>query len=455
MGRHVLLAIDKVDFAEDTSDGKQNFQGTAIAIYQRSDPNDKILNLNIDISDRSRSIGELPESITSFLRLFRSPSGLYTYTVWDLFAENKLPLRARMQDFAWLLGRALTRAPTDSMQTAETQSNIPSIPGSENQPAKTTDIPARFGYNSLISDALPVMRVRRANVFKDSRPSFKTGRPGSCLLQDQRHVTRLQGPHEETSFLCQHQDGANDFGRGTSNWKASSSSMAQPVVKQPTKIWHTLRGSRYKAFVACCRCYNFGGYEWSFERAVWEYVICDKERAAPPKEVCAPVFTDLSINHSSATIRAVTGIVHSLVYDFAQSESYNLAKPVDQVQQSILPEDDVTLYRMSGAAFCQMIKLRKDTLSEKKGKRKVTSQSRIDMELELDILEKLKESDKNSLSQALKLLDEGNLTFVKKDFLNFVRDADLTIREYVNERKLNKHKNNFLEVVHFNVYSDE
>lgn len=103
------------------------------------------------------------------------------------------------------------------------------------------------------------------------------------------------------------------------------------------------------------------------------------------------MFTDLSINHSSATIRAVTGIVHSLVYDFAQSESYNLAKPVE-VQQSILPEDDVTLYRMSGAALCQVIKLRKDTLSEKKGKRKVTLQSRIDMELELDILEKLKQS---------------------------------------------------------------
>ena len=165
------------------------------------------------------------------------------------------------------------------------------------------------------------------------------------------------------------------------------------------------------------------------------------------------MFTDLSSKHSSATIRALTGIVHSLVYDFAQSESYNFAQPVD-VQQKILPEDDVTLYRMSGAALCQMIQLRKDTLSEKKGKRKVTSQSRVDVEFELEILYKLKECDKNSLPQALKLLDGGNLTFVKKDFLNFVRDADLTIREYVNEKKL-KHKNNFLEVVHFNVYNDE
>ena len=89
------------------------------------------------------------------------------------------------------------------------------------------------------------------------------------------------------------------------------------------------------------------------------------------------------------------------------------------------------------------MKLRKDTLSEKKGKRKITWQSRIDKEYELDIFEKLKEPDKNSIPQALKLLDEGNLTFVKKDFFNFVRDADLTIREYVNKRKLNKHKTIF------------
>ena len=44
---------------------------------------------------------------------------------------------------------------------------------------------------------------------------------------------------------------------------------------------------------------------------------------------------------------------------------------------------------------------------------------------------------------------------MKKDFLNFVRDADLAITEHVNERKLNKHKNNCLEVIHSNVSNDE
>ena len=102
-----------------------------------------------------------------------------------------------------------------------------------------------------------------------------------------------------------------------------------------------------------------------------------------------------------------------------------------------------------------MIKLRKVTLSEKKGKQKTTMHSRSQMESELDFLVKLKENYKSHLPEALKIVDEGHLTFVKREFLNFVREADLNIREYVNERNLKKHKSNFLEVVHFNVYNNE
>ena len=36
-GRHVFFAIDNVDFAKDTPDGKRTFHGTAMAIYQRAD----------------------------------------------------------------------------------------------------------------------------------------------------------------------------------------------------------------------------------------------------------------------------------------------------------------------------------------------------------------------------------------------------------------------------------
>ena len=149
--------------------------------------------------------------------------------------------------------------------------------------------------------------------------------------------------------------------------------------------------------------------------------------------VCSAVFVELAAKYSSSTIRAVTGILHSLVYDFAQTEAYNFAQPKD-VPHIIKREDDVALYRISGAALCQMVRLRKNTLSEKKGKRGMTSASRDQMEIELDFLTHLKETDKSHLPAALQILDEGHLTFVKKDFLTFVREADLNIREYVNER---------------------
>ena len=39
-GRHVFFAIDNVDFAEDTYDGQRTLHGTAMAIYQKKDPQD-------------------------------------------------------------------------------------------------------------------------------------------------------------------------------------------------------------------------------------------------------------------------------------------------------------------------------------------------------------------------------------------------------------------------------
>ena len=34
VGGHIFLAVDNVDFCEDTPDGKRTFHGTAMAIYQ-------------------------------------------------------------------------------------------------------------------------------------------------------------------------------------------------------------------------------------------------------------------------------------------------------------------------------------------------------------------------------------------------------------------------------------
>ena len=43
--RHVFFAIDNVDFAEDTYDGKRTLHGAAMAIYQKKEAEDKIQEL--------------------------------------------------------------------------------------------------------------------------------------------------------------------------------------------------------------------------------------------------------------------------------------------------------------------------------------------------------------------------------------------------------------------------
>ena len=45
--RHVFFAIDNVDFAEDTHDGKHTLHGTAMAIYQKTDPRNTTLQIRL------------------------------------------------------------------------------------------------------------------------------------------------------------------------------------------------------------------------------------------------------------------------------------------------------------------------------------------------------------------------------------------------------------------------
>ena len=40
-GAMYFFAVDNVDFAEDTYDGQRTLHGTAMAIYQRKDPQDE------------------------------------------------------------------------------------------------------------------------------------------------------------------------------------------------------------------------------------------------------------------------------------------------------------------------------------------------------------------------------------------------------------------------------
>ena len=65
--RHGFFAIDNIDFAEDTPDGKRTFQGTSVAIYQRTDAQDQMAHVSADPALQCRSIKDLPDSSTSIV----------------------------------------------------------------------------------------------------------------------------------------------------------------------------------------------------------------------------------------------------------------------------------------------------------------------------------------------------------------------------------------------------
>ena len=54
LGRHIFFAVDNVDFAEDTPDGKNTFHVTAMAIYERQEPDDVAPELTMDSRDQCR-----------------------------------------------------------------------------------------------------------------------------------------------------------------------------------------------------------------------------------------------------------------------------------------------------------------------------------------------------------------------------------------------------------------
>ena len=152
----MFFAIDNVGFAEDTPDGKRTFHGTAMAIYQRREPADKEPELIVNTTNQQRSIRELPESITDLMECPEPPSKPVgrVYPQFGLFAEEELPIEVKMEEFAWLLGRSLTRVPSDNPQVAGEENEA----GSD-QPAKSTNAPLWSAYNSTISDTMPLTRV--------------------------------------------------------------------------------------------------------------------------------------------------------------------------------------------------------------------------------------------------------------------------------------------------------
>ena len=134
-GRHVFSAVNNVDFAEDTPDGKNTFHSTAMAIYQMQESGDVEPELTVNpIGQSCLSIRQLPESVTTLLDCPAPPGKPIgpNFPQFGLCTEDQCPSYIKNQDFTWLLGCSLTRTITNG----ETEDGQP----------PSTDIPVWSGY---------------------------------------------------------------------------------------------------------------------------------------------------------------------------------------------------------------------------------------------------------------------------------------------------------------------
>ena len=91
-------------------------------------------------------------------------------------------------------------------------------------------------------------------------------------------------------------------------------------------------------------------------------------------------------------VHAVISFVHELVYTCVHSHIQGRKMSdttLDTRTSRLCTESDETLYRYCGAALCRMIKLRRETLQQKKGRGRILYERKGIMELELDFLQDL------------------------------------------------------------------
>ena len=95
-----------------------------------------------------------------------------------------------MLDFAWLIGRSLSRSPTNNLGLMpETQTGVRST-------GKGTEVPVWSGYNSLFNDVMPLTRVGTPPLIAAPAHEWKTLL--TVLMQAQNIKTKVVGPTKKT-----------------------------------------------------------------------------------------------------------------------------------------------------------------------------------------------------------------------------------------------------------------
>lgn len=150
-----------------------------------------------DPAKQSRSIKDLPESLTTLLECPKPAPCPATplHPSFGLFSENEIPIKVSLQDFAWLLARNLTSTPANGEHEAsseETNSDRSIVPES----ATRVQVPVWSAFNSLVSDTMPVTRAGAPPLI--AAPPHEWNTLLTVLMQAQKINAKVVGTDRKT-----------------------------------------------------------------------------------------------------------------------------------------------------------------------------------------------------------------------------------------------------------------
>ena len=157
-----------MDFNEDTQSGKHTLHGTAMAIYQRRNPEDVMTRLDLSSSTQERSIKDLPDVNLLQCRIPKSPKPPSPAYPNFKLSEEKEPLEYISDDLVWLLGQVICG------------------------PA----FPKWSGYNSMLSKGLPLTSWHVPPLI--AQPAHEWQTLLTVLKQAQHISAQVVGPQRKT-----------------------------------------------------------------------------------------------------------------------------------------------------------------------------------------------------------------------------------------------------------------
>ena len=193
-GRHIFFAVDNVDFAEDTPDGKRTLHATAMAIYQTCEPEDELPKLELTQTalqgtSTKKDILEAGTKLLDCTKPAVKPTSP-VYTSFSLTRDVVLAANHLSQVSVWLLARTLG-------ETEETLAGDETGQGDGEETVTQRNIPTWSAYNSLIaSELLPITRVGTPPLI--AAPAHEWNTLLTVLKQAQSISAKVVGPDRKT-----------------------------------------------------------------------------------------------------------------------------------------------------------------------------------------------------------------------------------------------------------------